>query len=122
MVSLAGVLTVLGYSLNDTVVVYDRIRENYFLKPNQPTETTVNEAINETLSRTIITSLLTLMAVLALCIFGGNSLWGFSLALAIGIVVGTYSSIYVAGALAVVMGLKFKNFESPAVIDNITNL
>ena len=106
LISLAGVLTVLGYSLNDTIVVYDRIRENFNLHPNGTTESIVDLSINETLSRTIITSMLTLLAVLALLFFGGESLFGFSVALTIGIVVGTYSSIYVAGALAVVLGLK----------------
>lgn len=105
LISLAGILTVLGYSLNDTIVVYDRIRENITAYPKKDIETIVNLATNETLSRTIITSLLTLMAVLSLLFFGGESLYGFSVALTIGILVGTYSSIYVAGALAVVLGL-----------------
>lgn len=105
VVSLAGVLTVLGYSLNDTVVVYDRIRETYEKHPKLEPENLINKAINETLSRTIITSFLTLLSVLALCLFGGESLWGFSLTLIIGIVVGTYSSIYVAGAIALALGL-----------------
>jgi len=105
LISMAGILTVLGYSLNDTIVVYDRIRENFSTHPDKPIEESVNLAINETLSRTIITSLLTLMAVLSLLFFGGDSLAGFSIALTIGIIVGTYSSIYVAGALAVVLGL-----------------
>ncbi len=106
IISLAGILTVLGYSLNDTIVVYDRIRENYQANPKHHIHDIVNRAINDTLSRTIITSGLTLLAVLALCFFGGATLWGFSLALAIGIIVGTYSSIYVAGALSVVIGLQ----------------
>ena len=110
LISLAGILTVLGYSLNDTIVVYDRIRENFKRFPDKGIETIVNMAINETLSRTIITSLLTLLAVLSLLFFGGESLHGFSIALTIGIIIGTYSSIYIAGALAVVLGLK----HSPA--------
>ena len=105
LISLAGVLTVLGYSLNDTIVVYDRIRENFTRFGDKSTEWIVNLSINETLSRTIITSMLTLLAVLALLFFGGESLHGFSIALTIGIIVGTYSSIYIAGALAVVLGL-----------------
>ena len=109
IISLAGILTVLGYSLNDTIVVYDRIRENFNNEPNASVETIVDRAINDTLSRTIITSGLTLLAVLSLCIFAGKTLWGFSLALAIGIIVGTYSSIYVAGALSVVIGLQSSN-------------
>ncbi len=87
VVSLAGVLTVLGYSLNDTVVVYDRIRETYEKHPLLDPECLINKAINETLSRTIITSFLTLLSVLALCFFGGETLRGFSLTLIIGITV-----------------------------------
>ena len=115
IISLAGILTILGYSLNDTIVVYDRIRENFQAAPNANVHTIVDRAINDTLSRTIITSGLTLLAVLSLCIFGGETLWGFSIALAIGIVVGTYSSIYVAGALSVVIGL-----QSSSLLDEQT--
>lgn len=103
--ALAAVLAVIGYSLNDTVVVYDRIREN-FRKLRQATVTeVVNRAINDTLSRTVMTSGLTLLVVVVLFCLGGPSIHGFSLALIIGVVVGTYSSIYVAGALAVMLGL-----------------
>lgn len=109
LISMAGVLTVLGYSLNDTIVVYDRIRENFLCYKNKSTEAIVNLAINETLSRTMITSVLTLLAVLSLLFFGGESLFGFSVALTIGIIVGTYSSVYVAGALAVLLGLSNSN-------------
>ncbi len=105
LIALAAVLTIIGYSLNDTIVVYDRVRENFRrVRKGTPTEI-MNLSINQTLSRTIMTSGLTLLVVIALFIFGGEMLHGFSLALIIGIVVGTYSSIYVAGALAVVMGL-----------------
>jgi preprotein translocase subunit SecF len=105
LVALAALLTILGYSLNDTIVVYDRIRENFRLfNKKSPTEI-VNLSINQTLSRTIMTSGLTLLVVLALCILGGETLRGFSIALIVGIVIGTYSSIYVAGALAVLLGL-----------------
>lgn len=117
LISMAGLLTVLGYSLNDTIVVYDRIRENITRSPKQPIEETVNASINETLSRTIITSLLTLLAVLSLLFLGGDSLYGFSVALTIGIIVGTYSSIYVAGALAVVLGLSNQNQSGPRIIN-----
>lgn len=105
LISLAAVLTIIGYSLNDTIVVYDRVRENFRrVRKGTPTEI-MNLSINQTLSRTIMTSGLTLLVVLALFIFGGEMLWGFSLALIIGIVIGTYSSIYVAGSLAIAMGL-----------------
>ena len=116
LISLAGILTVLGYSLNDTIVVYDRIRENFNNYPEKGIESIVNMAINETLSRTIITSLLTLLAVLSLLFFGGESLHGFSVALTIGIVVGTYSSIYIAGALAVVLGLTHSPAKKPTPV------
>lgn len=108
--SLAGLLAVIGYSLNDTIVVFDRVREN-FIKIRRSTPIDImNISINQTLSRTIMTSVLTLFVVVSLFVYGGESIHGFALALIIGIVVGTYSSIYVAGALAVVMGLDRKDF------------
>ncbi|MGQ3888973.1 protein translocase subunit SecF [Legionella sp. CNM-1927-20] len=108
--ALAGLLAVIGYSLNDTIVVFDRVRENFVkIRRAEPLEI-MNISINQTLSRTIMTSLLTLFVVVALFIYGGETIRGFSLALIIGIIVGTYSSIYVAGALAVGMGLDRKDF------------
>jgi preprotein translocase subunit SecF len=108
--ALAGLLAVIGYSLNDTIVVFDRVREN-FIKVRRSTSIEImNVSINQTLSRTIMTSVLTLCVVLALFIYGGEAIRGFSLALIIGIIIGTYSSIYVAGALAVAMGLDKKDF------------
>lgn len=108
--ALAGLLAVIGYSLNDTIVVFDRVRENFVkIRRGTPIEI-MNISINQTLSRTIMTSLLTLFVVVALFIYGGEAIHGFSLALIIGIVIGTYSSIYVAGALAVAMGLDRKDF------------
>jgi preprotein translocase subunit SecF len=110
--ALAGLLAVIGYSLNDTIVVFDRVRENFIkLRRLSPIEI-MNTSINQTLSRTIMTSLLTLCVVVALFVYGGETIHGFSLALMIGIIVGTYSSIYVAGALAVTMGLDKKDFIS----------
>lgn len=111
--ALAGLLAVIGYSLNDTIVVFDRVRENFVkIRRSTPLEI-MNISINQTLSRTVMTSLLTLFVVVALFIYGGETIRGFSLALIIGILVGTYSSIYVAGALAVVMGLDRKDFIKP---------
>jgi len=108
--ALAGLLAVIGYSLNDTIVVFDRVRENFVkIRRGTPVEI-MNISINQTLSRTIMTSLLTLFVVVALFVYGGETIRGFSLALIIGIVIGTYSSIYVAGALAVAMGLDKKDF------------
>lgn len=110
LTALAGLLAVIGYSLNDTIVVFDRVREN-FIKIRRGTSVDImNTSINQTLSRTIMTSVLTLFVVVSLFVYGGESIHGFALALIIGIVVGTYSSIYVAGALAVVMGLDRKDF------------
>jgi preprotein translocase subunit SecF len=105
LISLAALLTILGYSLNDTIVVYDRIREN-FKKHRQLTATEiVNLSINQTLSRTIMTSGLTSLVVIALIMYAGEILQGFSIALMTGIIIGTYSSIYVAGSLSVYLGL-----------------
>lgn len=108
--ALAGLLAVIGYSLNDTIVVFDRVRENFIKIRRAEAMEIMNISINQTLSRTIMTSVLTLFVVVALFLYGGESIHSFSLALIIGIVVGTYSSIYVAGSLAVVMGLDRKDF------------
>ena len=98
--ALAAILAVIGYSLNDTVVVFDRLRERFISMRKGTSEQVIDTAVNETLSRTVMTSLTTLLTVLSLLFFGGEVLRGFSVALTIGIVVGTYSSIYVASALA----------------------
>jgi preprotein translocase subunit SecF len=102
---LAAILAVIGYSLNDTVVVFDRVRENFHKTRRASSEEVMDASINQTLSRTIITSGATLLVVVVLLIMGGETLRGFSWALTIGILVGTYSSIYVAGALALDMKL-----------------
>jgi len=120
LIVLAAVLTVIGYSLNDTIVIFDRIRENFRkLRKSTPLEV-VNQATNQTLSRTIMTSVLTLMVVLALYFLGGSMLHGFALALIIGIVVGTYSSIYVAGSLSLMLGVNRQSLLPPAkeTLDN----
>jgi preprotein translocase subunit SecF len=105
LATLAGILAVLGYSLNDTIVVFDRIREIFRRARKESTAAVINLSINQTLSRTIVTSGLTFIVVLALLCYGGKSLFGFSLALCVGIVFGTYSSIYVASTLALILGL-----------------
>lgn len=105
LATLAAMLAVIGYSLNDTIVVYDRVRENFRRIRKGTTKDVMNLSINQTLSRTLMTSFLTLLVVVALVLFGGESLFGFSFALTVGIIVGTYSSIYVAGSLALWMGL-----------------
>jgi preprotein translocase subunit SecF len=98
---IAAILTLIGYSMNDTIVVYDRIRENIKLMRREALADVVNKSINQTLSRTILTSGLTFLTVLSLYVFGGEVLRGFSLALVIGILIGTYSSIAVAAPMLV---------------------
>ena len=100
---LAAVLAIIGYSLNDTVVVYDRIRENFRKIRKGTTLSITNAAMNQTLSRTVMTSFTTLLVVSAMYFFGGESIRPFSLALIIGIIVGTYSSIYVASAMVIAL-------------------
>lgn len=113
LIALAAVLTVIGYSLNDTIVIFDRIRENFRkLRKATPVDV-VNQSINQTLSRTLMTSTLTLTVVLALFFLGGTMLHGFSLALIIGMIVGTYSSIYVAGSLSLALGLNRQHLLPP---------
>lgn len=102
---LAAILAVLGYSLNDTIVVFDRIRENFRKMRKSTTSEIMNVSINQTLSRTIITSTTTMLTVLALFVLGGEIIHGFSIALMVGIVVGTYSSIYVATPAILAMGV-----------------
>lgn len=102
---LAAVLTIMGYSLNDTIVVFDRIRENFRKVRRAETLDVINLSINETLSRTLMTSFLTFLTAFAMAVWGGAVLHNFALALIIGIVVGTYSSIYVASALAYKLGV-----------------
>lgn len=102
---LAAVLAVIGYSLNDTIVVYDRIRENFRVLRKQSTEQVMNNAVNKTLARTIVTSLTTLLVLLSLAILGGAALQNFSIALIIGVVVGTYSSIFIAATAALMLGV-----------------
>ena len=98
---IAAILTLIGYSMNDTVVVFDRIRENLALSRRESLSTVVNRSINQTLSRTVLSSGLTFLTVLSLFLFGGEVLHGFSFALVIGILIGTYSSIAVAAPMLV---------------------
>lgn len=102
---LAAVLAVIGYSLNDTIVVFDRIRENFRRMRKASAIEVINESINQTLSRTLITSLTTLLVLLALFFVGGEVIHSFALALIVGVVVGTYSSIYIASSLLVVLNV-----------------
>jgi preprotein translocase subunit SecF len=103
---LAAVLAVIGYSINDTVVVFDRVREVFLEKRKFTPIQVLNAALNQTLSRTLMTSFSVLFVVVSLYLFGGETLKGFSLAIIVGVFTGTYSSIFVAGALALDMGVK----------------
>ena len=98
-IGVTALLTIGGYSLTDTVVVFDRIRENIRLRKKSTFSETINLSVNEVLSRTVITSLTTFMACIALLLFGGVVLKNFSLALALGIIIGTYSSVFVASPI-----------------------
>ena len=119
----AAVLAVIGYSLNDTVVVFDRIRENFFKLRGVESEESMNISINETLARTVITGLTTLLVLVALLLLGGESIGPFSIALIVGIVVGTYSSIYVASATALLLGVNAQDLiepvKDPELIDDL---
>jgi preprotein translocase subunit SecF len=109
----AALLTILGYSVNDTVVIFDRIRERFkSMRKAEPAEI-IDRAINETLARTIIVSGCALSSVVFLAVLGGETLRGFAVALAIGIVIGTYSSVYVAGAIALDLGASARDFMPP---------
>jgi preprotein translocase subunit SecF len=100
---LAAVLAVIGYSLNDTIVVFDRIRENFRLIRREGAEAIMNISVNQMIGRTLITSLTTLLVLLALFFMGGEAVRGFSIALIIGIIIGTYSSVYTASAVVLVL-------------------
>lgn len=99
MTVIAALLTLVGYSMNDTIVIFDRIRENLKLSRREPLEQVINRSVNQTLSRTIMTSGLTFLTVMALFLFGGAVLHGFSFALVVGILIGTYSSVFVASPI-----------------------
>jgi len=120
LAALAAVLAVVGYSLNDKIVVFDRVRENFRIMRGSSPEEVMNGALNQTLSRTLMTSFMTMLVVLALLIFGGSSLFSFSLALCIGIAVGTYSSIFVASAVAILLGLSRADLlhKPKVIVDN----
>jgi len=108
---LAAFLTIVGYSLNDTIVVYDRIRENIKIHKGKPLLEVINISINQSLSRTIITSLTTFVVVMILAVFGGQVLFGFSIAMVVGVIVGTYSSMFVAAPILIAWEHRFKEKE-----------
>jgi preprotein translocase subunit SecF len=109
MTVIAALLTLVGYSMNDTIVIFDRIRENLKILRREPLDSLMNKSINQTLSRTIMTSGLTFLTVIALFLFGGPVLHGFSFALVCGIIVGTYSSVFIASPIV----LFWHNFADP---------
>ncbi len=107
---LGAILAVLGYSINDTIVVYDRIRDNFRLMRRGTPEMIVNASVNQTLARTLVTGVTSLLVLFAMMFLGGDTLWGFAVALIIGIVVGTYSSIYVASSMALALKVEQSDF------------
>jgi preprotein translocase subunit SecF len=96
---IAALLTIIGYSLNDTIIIFDRIRENLRKDHKNPLEFIINRSVNETLSRTILTSLTTLVVVVSLFVLGGGIIHDFAFAIMIGVIIGTYSSVYVASPI-----------------------
>jgi len=119
----AAVLAVIGYSLNDTVVAFDRIRENFFALRGVSAEEAMNTSINEMLARTLITGLTTLLVLVALLTLGGESIAPFSIALIVGIIIGTYSSIYTASATALALNVNAQDLiepvKDPSLIDDL---
>lgn len=115
---LAAILAVIGYSLNDTIVVFDRIRESFLKMRKAEPDEVINTSINATLGRTVMTSLTTLLVVVALFIFGGDVIHAFATALLIGIVIGTYSSIYIAGTAVLLMGITKTDLMPPEKEDD----
>jgi preprotein translocase subunit SecF len=119
----AAVLAVIGYSLNDTVVAFDRIRENFLALRGVSAEESMNKSINEMLARTLITGITTLLVLVALLMLGGESIAPFSIALIVGIIVGTYSSIYTASATALMLNVNpqdlIEPIKDPSLIDDL---
>lgn len=116
---LAAVLAIIGYSLNDTIVVFDRVRENFRLLRKASLIENINISTTQTLLRTMATSISTLLAIVALWIFGGDSLHGFSVALFIGVLAGTYSSIYIANVVLIWLNLRSEDLLPPVAVDKV---
>jgi preprotein translocase SecF subunit len=113
LTSIAAILTIIGYSINDTVVVFDRVRENLRKYKKMPLREVINLALNETLSRTLMTSGTTLVALLALLLLGGPVTFGFAFAVMFGVLIGTYSSVWIASAIVLRLGVK-RDWSKPA--------
>ena len=116
---LAAVLAIIGYSLNDTIVVFDRVRENFRVMRKASLIENINVSTTQTLLRTVATSVSTLLAIAALMFFGGDNLWGFSLALFIGVLAGTYSSIYIANVVLIWLNLSSEDLIPPVAKDQV---
>ena len=99
----AAILTIAGYSVNDTIVIFDRVRENMRSMRREPLDKIVNTSVNQTLGRTLLTAGTTLFAVLALYLFGGDVLRGFAFAMLVGVITGTYSTVFIAAVIAIIL-------------------
>jgi preprotein translocase subunit SecF len=110
----AAILTITGYSVNDTIVIFDRVRENLRSRRREPLDKIVNESVNQTLSRTIITAGTTFLSVLSIFVFGGEALRGFSFTMLVGIVSGTYSTVFIASAIAIILSSGKARTAAPA--------
>ncbi|MCL4121147.1 UNVERIFIED_CONTAM: hypothetical protein GTU68_064294 [Idotea baltica] len=116
---LAALLAIIGYSLNDTIVVFDRVRENFRVLRKATLIENVNVSTTQTLSRTVATSVSTLLAIAALLFFAGNNLFGFSISLFVGIFIGTYSSIYIANVILIWLNLTAEDLIPPVVAEEV---
>lgn len=119
---LAAILAIIGYSLNDTIVVFDRIRENFRFLRNTSLIDNINISTTQTLLRTLATSISTLLAVGALLVFGGDNLWGFALALFIGITAGTYSSVYISSIFLIWLNLTVEDLIPPVSTEEVDEM
>jgi preprotein translocase subunit SecF len=111
---IAGLLTITGYSVNDTIVVFDRVRENQRQMRREPLDQIVNKSVNQTLGRTVITSGVTFLAVLSLYLFGGEVLRGFAFTMLVGVITGTYSTVFIAAAIAIILSRRAEVTQTQA--------
>jgi preprotein translocase subunit SecF len=111
---IAGLLTITGYSVNDTIVVFDRVRENQRQMRREPLDQLVNKSVNQTLGRTVITSGVTFLAVLSLYLFGGEVLRGFAFTMLVGVITGTYSTVFIAAAIAIILSRRAEVTQAQA--------
>jgi preprotein translocase SecF subunit len=117
LASIAALLTIVGYSLNDTVVVFDRIRENLRKYKQMPLSELINLSLNQTLPRTVMTSFSTLIALVSLYMFGGEVLRGFTFTMIFGVIIGTYSSVFISGPILIYLGARIGQATSPAKVE-----